>query len=367
MPAYVRYSDAVEVLQPNEAQDVDAVIATFDTLRHTTFEKHRHGLRDAHAKSHGVLRGTLTVPAGLDAPLAQGLFARPGEYPVIARFSTAPGDILADGVAAFRGLALKVLGVDGPKLLAEEADAVTQDFLFTNSPVIPTGDVKSYLAAIRRIEKLAHAPEQVQEVLTATTRLAGEALRAVGVTPPAGVIGQAMPHTHPLGETYYTNAALRHGDYIAKLAVAPSSYALRPLVGQRVDTGDAFVLRDLIVDFFRMHAAEYEVRAQLCTDLETMPVEDGSVRWPEDEAEGGSAYRTVGRLAFPAQEAYSPERRVYADDVLAFTPFHTLPAHRPLGSIMRVRQRAYDASSAFRHRMNARPRAEPRSIDELPD
>ena len=364
---HLRYSDAVEVIQPHEAEDTAETIAVFDKLRALTFEKHRHALRDAHAKSHGIVRGTLTVPDGLDAPLAQGLFARPGTYPVIARFSTSPGDILADGVASFRGLALKVLGVDGPKLLPEEADAVTQDFLFINHPVIPTGDVKSYLAAQRRMEKLAHAPEQLQEALTATTRLAGDALRAVGLADPAGVIGQAKPHVHPLGVTYFTAAALRYGDYVAKLAVAPASESLRPVLDAHVDTGDAFALRDAVVAFFREHGAEYEVRAQLCTDLETMPVEDGSVRWPEDEAKGGSAYRPVGRLAFPAQEAFSPERRVYADDLLTFTPFHTLPAHRPLGSIMRVRRAAYDTSSAYRHRMNARPRAEPRTIDELPD
>ena len=365
--AYVPYSDSVEVVQPNEAEDTAETIAVFDKLRTLTFEKHRHALRDAHAKSHGIVRGTLTVPEGLAPELAQGLFARPGTYDVIARFSTSPGDILADGVAAFRGLALKVLGVDGPKLLPEEADAVTQDFLFFNHPVIPTGDVKSYLAAQKRMEKLAHAPEQLQEALTATARLAGDALRAVGLADPAGVIGQAKPHTHPVGETYYTGAALRHGAYVAKLSVVPASEAARALAGQHVDTGDNFALRDAVVAFFRAQGAEYDVQVQLCTDLETMPVEDGSVRWPEDGAKGGSPYRTVGRLAFPPQEAFSPARRVYADDVLTFTPFHALPAHRPLGSIMRVRRQAYETSSAYRHQMNAQPRAEPRAIDELPN
>lgn len=365
--SYVRYTDAVEVAQPDEARDSAEVLELFDKLRALTFEKHRHAVRDAHAKSHGILRGTLTVAGGLAPELAQGLFARPGEYPVIARVSTAPGDILADGVAAFRGLALKVLGVPGPKLLPEEADAVTQDFLFINHPVIPTGDVKSYLAAQRRMEKLAHAPEQVQEALTTTTRLAGGVLRQLGIADPAGVIGQAKPETHPVGETYYTAAALRYGDHVAKLSVAPVSDAARALAGQHVDTGDAYAIRDAVVSFFRDHGAEYELRVQLCTDLERMPVEDGSVRWPEDEHDGGSPYRPVARLTFAAQEAFGPERRVYADDVLTFTPFHTLPAHRPLGSIMRVRRQAYDTSSAYRHRMNARPRAEPRAIDELPD
>jgi hypothetical protein len=54
--------------------------------------KHRHGLRDAHAKSHGVLAGELRIQPDLPGPLALGLFAGPRSYPVIVRLSTAPGE-----------------------------------------------------------------------------------------------------------------------------------------------------------------------------------------------------------------------------------------------------------------------------------
>ena len=94
-----------------------------------------------------------------------------------------------------------------------------------------------------------------------------------------------------------------------------------------------------------------------------MPVEDASVEWPEEE----SPYRPVARLSFPAQEAYSPERRVYFDDGLAFSPAHGLAAHRPLGSIMRARLKAYRPSARWRAEMNAQRRSEPRSLDGVPD
>lgn len=102
---------------------------------------------------------------------------------------------------------------------------------------------------------------------------------------------------------------------------------------------------------------------QLCTDLQSMPVEDGSVQWPEDK----SPYQPVAKLTFGPQDTFNPERRVYADDVLSFNPFHCLPEHRPLGNIMRVRKLAYETSSRYRHHMNAQKRVEPTSIDELPD
>jgi hypothetical protein len=94
-----------------------------------------------------------------------------------------------------------------------------------------------------------------------------------------------------------------------------------------------------------------------------MPVEDASVRWPEEE----SSYLSVARLVLPKQEAYSPTRQAYFDDVLAFRPAHSLEAHRPLGSLMRARLKTYAALSAFRHGRNGTPEREPRSIDEVPD
>lgn len=94
-----------------------------------------------------------------------------------------------------------------------------------------------------------------------------------------------------------------------------------------------------------------------------MPVEDASVNWPQEE----SPYQSLGKIVIPAQDAYSPARRVYADDVLSFNPFHCLPEHLPLGSINRARIKAYESSTAYRHHMNAQPRVEPRDISQLPD
>lgn len=93
-----------------------------------------------------------------------------------------------------------------------------------------------------------------------------------------------------------------------------------------------------------------------------MPIEDASADWPQDE----SPYQAVAKLSISPQEAYSPERRVFADDVLSFNPWHCIEEHRPLGSIMRARIKAYEASTKFRHEMNAQPRLEIDSIDQVP-
>lgn len=360
---YVRYSEELEETQPDEAETIREIVAAFGRMRQMVFEKHRHGHRDAHAKSHGILRGELIINEGLPEELAQGLFREARTYPVIARFSTAPGDILPDGVSSFRGLAIKVIGVEGEKVLPEERDALTQDFLFFNHPVLPTGDPAAYLKQQLLLEQVAKAPEEMQKAGSTVARTANSVVEAVGGELKPDIIGSTKPETHLAGETYFTGSPIRYGDYVAKVRVAPDSYSLNAVIGQTLDTSNPSVLRDAVVDFFRVHEAEYTVGIQLCTDLKTMPIEDVSVEWPEDQ----SPYQVVGRLIFPAQEAYSPARRVYGDDALSFNPWHCLPEHRPLSAIQRARRAAYDTSAKFRHDMNARPRVEPRSIDELPD
>ncbi|WP_416980550.1 hypothetical protein [Streptomyces sp. T028] len=158
-------------------------------------------------------------------------------------------------------------------------------------------------------------------------------------------------------------AALRYGDHVAKMSAAPRSANVKALTGSHVDkkAGES-ALRDLVVDFFAHHSAEYDLRAQLCTDIDRMPVEDASVLWPEEL----SPHQTVAVLHLPAQDAYSDARRRYADDVLSFSPWHALEAHRPLGSIMRSRRAAYPASSDFRHRFNGIEPREPSDIKDLP-
>jgi hypothetical protein len=140
------------------------------------------------------------------------------------------------------------------------------------------------------------------------------------------------------------------------------SEPLRRLTGAPVDSDDNALL-NFVVGYFRNNAAEYELRVQLGTDLRRTPVEDASVEWPEDV----SLPQPVGRLSLPRQEADSPARRAYADDVLSFNPWRCLAAHQPLGSIMRLRKEAYRKSSTFRHEKNGKPMIEPRDISEYPD
>jgi hypothetical protein len=359
--SYVRYSDDLEQPFPDEENLIRQITDAMEHANQQVAAKHRHGLRDAHAKSHGVLAGELRVQPGLPGHLAQGLFAGPRSYPVIVRLSTAPGDLRSDQVHVQRGMAIKVLGATGPR--AVDDGFGTQDFLLVNHPTIPFGTIGEYVKLQKLLEQQPRQSDQQLRLSGLAARGTARVLTRLGRPLPPAIETLSTGNNHILGETFHSMAAIRYGDYVAKISAAPRSDNVRALTGQPVSRkGGESALRDLLAGFFAQHGAEYTLRAQLCTDTSRMPVEDASVPWPEEL----SPHETVAVLHLPAQDPYSDARRRYADDVLSFSPWHALEAHRPLGSIMRSRRAAYPRSSGFRHRLNGIEQHEPASIDELP-
>jgi len=359
--SYVRYQPDLERPFPNEEELIGQVVEAMEHANQQVAAKHRHGLRDAHAKSHGVLVGELRVEPDLPDHLAQGLFTAPRTYPVIVRFSTAPGDLRSDQVPVQRGMAIKVIGASGPRAIDD--GHTTQDFLLVNHPTLPFGTIGDYAKLQNLLERQPRQSDQQLQLSGLAARLAARALTRVGRPIPPAIETLSAANNHILGETFHSMAAIRYGNYIAKISAAPRSPNVRALSGQPVGKrrGESS-LRDLVVDFFTHDSAEFELRAQLCVDIDQMPVEDASVLWPEQLA----PHEVVAVLHLPAQDAYSDARRRYADDVLSFNPWHALEAHRPLGSIMRSRRVAYPRSSNFRHNVNGIEHHEPSGIDELP-
>lgn len=358
----VAYSDALETRASDEDEIVAQILEMMRNTQAAGAERHRHALRDAHAKSHAILKGVLRVHGNLPPELAQGVFATAREYAVAARLSSAPGDIHSDEIPAPRGFAIKLIGVDGARL-SPDIEGRNQDFLMVNFPVLAFGTVQRYRQMLGLLERNAHAPAAVQRAVAATARGVEHVVEAVGATPGATLQGLARDNHHMLGESFFTQAAVRFGDYVAKLSLQPASENVRELHGQDISTTGFSAMRDAVCEFFARDGARYTLCAQLLVDPERMPVEDASVDW--DTAL--SPFQPVATLEFGPQRAYTPTRQVYGDDTLSFNPWNGVQAHRPLGSIMRVRKAAYDRSTRFRHDMNARPRTEPASLQDIPD
>ena len=127
-----------EKVPPGEDADIAEItrvsLAILDT-------KGRPVRRGQHPSSMGA-----SAPSSLSGPdvpndLKIGLFAEPRTYPAWARFSNGSQD--DDEKGDIHGMAIKLMGVGGPKVLDAERDEPTHDFVLMDHPVLFTCDVAS--------------------------------------------------------------------------------------------------------------------------------------------------------------------------------------------------------------------------------
>ena len=363
MSRYLPYSPDVETIEPAEPAIFAEMAATMRGISERVGDQQRHYLRPVHAKSHGLLRARLTVLEPLTEPYAQGLFASPESFDAVIRLSTNPGDLLADSISSPRGFAIKVLGPERQEMLPGHEGRRTQDFLCVNAPTFPAPNAAAFLEQLKTLAKHATDSPELKQVISTTAQIAETVIEAAGGES-ATLKSFGHPQTNILGETFYTQAPLRYGRYIARIAFAPLCPGLQALTDKHLEKhSDYSALRDAVVKFFATERAEWEIRVQLALDLATTPVEDPSVPWPEDL----TPYIPVARLVAEPQEAYSAARSVFVDEQLSFNPWHGLAAHQPLGQVNRARKLAYPVAADYRRSQNGRPIHELTTIDELPD
>jgi hypothetical protein len=362
MPAKpLRFDESLETPEPGEAETQQALIDDFLKISGITYRDGGHAIRPVHAKSHGIVRGELIVADGLPPVLAQGLFARPGRHEVVLRFSTSPGDILDDSVSTPRGLALKVFGAEGDRLPGSEA-ATVQDFVLIDGKAFGAPTLKAFEANLRLLAATTDRAEGAKKVLSAALRGLEKVVEAFGGE--SGLLESLGGHaeTHILGESFYSQGALRYGDYVAKVGVQPASPELKALTDAPLNAnGVPNALRSAVRDFFLEQGGEWDFVVQLSIGGDDMPIENAQKAWPEDV----SPYVRVARLVIASQDSWSETLQPKADDGLAFSPWNGLAAHRPLGAIMRVRKAVYAAAQGYRFENNGCPFAQPRRAEDV--
>ena len=358
----VAFSPSVEVRADDEPETIQGLNEQLRLIQEKTAKDYGTAVRGVHAKGHAIVKGKLEVLSSIAPALAQGMFSEPGIYDALLRFSTLPGDILDDSVSVPRGLAIKLFGVTGDRLPGSEADT-TQDFILVNGPAFASPTPKAFLANLKMLAKTTDVGEGLKKGLSATLQVVDAALETVGIQSPTIQTLGGAPNTHPLGETYYTQVPLRHGGYIAKLSIAPVSPNLVELTGSKVDTSDRpDALREDMAEVLIEQDSVWELRAQLCTDLDKMPIEDSSVVWDEKQ----SPYVTVARITVPAQVGWERGLSEQQEQAVSFSPWHGLTAHQPIGGVNRARKPTYEMSTQFRGTHNGCPVHELRGLADLP-
>jgi hypothetical protein len=374
---FVSYSPDIEHIEPDFEQTLQTVLDDMKQHMRGSLKTEGIGLvvRNAHAKGYGLARGEFEILSGMPSEYAQGIYAKPGRHEAMVRFSNGTNHVGGDRfLGGVTGIGLKIFGIEGKTLLEDEPDSHTFDYALINHPVFFVNTLAHYVFIQSVFANLGLPPPAnltPEERQAEIHRLLYNFVTGKGTLPPEqwaweelGALLQLMAQTKPVNlllSTYWTMGAVRHGDYVAKVRVAPvQSFADR--VEQRaLDlTSAEQVFRPALVAELRKQPYEFDVQVQLCTDLAQMPVDKTTVRWPESL----SPFVTVAKLRLPQQDI-GREDNFERMDKTSMSPWRVTEQHRPLGNIMRARKEAYRQSSILRHEANKQERKEPKNLAEV--
>ncbi len=358
-------------------------------------------LRGVHPKSHGCLDANFIVNADVDDELRVGLFKKTGRYfKAKIRYSNADvlkrSDIRAlgdDGSVIFengsRGMAIKVLDVDGPVLL-EDGDAKNQDFLMVNTPEFAFRNVRDY----RRLSRvlLSSSDGATPDLFFLPLKLLSLGIidQSGTLIPPTNaettdnlnlrelfktsdifadfsaddmagtlsaieVVGSIKDNKNtvrnPIEAQYFSASPFRFGpDRVMKFSTMPieGAHTVEAFSSDELSAIDDDYLAAAVKETMTQGNSvtlSFMVQIARESDIvghENEMIENASIPWNEDD--------------FPFTEVAKLTVHPHAENTelvdickpLLFTPWHALAAHEPLGGINRLRKPVYTDSANFR-------------------
>jgi catalase len=331
-----RYYKNDKALEQKLTSEIVAVIVGFVERRF--HEGRRPALRNAHAMDTGCVKAIFRVNKNLPSELRQGIFSKEKDYDAWIRFSHANPEITSPRRPGGRGMAIKLIGVEGPKLL-DETDS--QDFIMINRPNFFINDPQHYLNAL----KVFHSGGTAMQLWSLTVMNWQERWLASKTN--------FSWIANPLFTQYWSTTSYRLGvdggpksaiKFTTKprLADKPTfigkwSTILAPGFNLKNEMAKTLAAREMWFDFY----------IQRFRDLESTPIENSMKVWTEEVA----PLEPVAQIMIPRQEVISDERDRFCEN-LSFNPWHSLAEHKPLGVVNRVRRTVYLESNKCRHRLN---------------
>ena len=310
---------AEETVDPQE-KEIDAQFVKFLTA--VSLERHKDGPipRFNQGRAAGCVRAQFVVLDTVAPEHRVGLFAKPHTFDAWIRFANAQSE--NDREKDVRGMSVRVSGVTGENLTPGES---RQDFVLNSHPVMVAGNTKDFMEFLEAME-------------AGGLRLASYFL----AHPRAAVIGiqaRQQPTSHldiPYWSTTpYLFGAGRAVKYIAR----PCGTTAKTPPPDVTDT----YLTDALRERLKNGEACFDFGIQLQTDARSMPIEDATVEWKEED----SPWHMVAQIRIPKQNVEDPETARLCEET-AFNPWNCLVDHRPLGGLNRSRREIYHAMAALR-------------------
>lgn len=319
MPA----TDWKETIAPDEAARFEYYTSVLSAIQAKAGATPSRAL---HAKGNLGVEGELEVLPDIAADAKLGMFAEPRTFRALVRYSNGAPRRQADKKPDVRGIAVKVFGVPGKKVIPGMEDATTQDFLAIRTASTPVRDAEEFIKLVRAAQTPALLPFRLIGSLGF-----GRALAVIK----GALAGFRIPTAPLAATTYYSALPITYGPFAAQYVFRPHDPVTVSAGG---DLGAELTAR------LRERPVVYDMCLKFYVDPTSTPIEDASVEWK-------TPLVPIARLTLPVQDAASARGQRIAETVeqLAFDPWHARTDLRPLGNMMRARNHAYRASTQARH------------------
>lgn len=307
------------------ADEATITASMIDAIKAVTLQRHPEGPRKRfnQLKSLGCFDAQFQVTSDIPASLQHGIFASAQHYPARVRFANATQN--DDTEKDFRGMSIKLSGVQGPSLWGERGQ---QDFLLNSYPALFAADPGDFLAFIE-----AQRDNSLWRYFINP---------AHWYSLPVIFKGRSRID-NPFAIRYWSTTPYRLGSD-TRQAVKYSAAPCTPELVASAAPQEAHFLTAVMQQQLTQGPVCFSFMVQVQTDPAAMPIEDASVIWPEDI----SPFVEVARIIIDNQAFTAADNR-QSCETISFNPWQSLPDHQPLGGINRVRKAVYSEIAPFRN------------------
>ncbi|MGI9233963.1 MAG: catalase family protein [Woeseiaceae bacterium] len=307
--------------------------------------------RDVHIKSHGCLRATFSVPDDLERKYRWGVFEKPDNYDAWIRYSNGDYTYKRDRSPDARGMAIKLMGVEGEQLLPSQKGARTQDFVMMNSKNYFIRELKDYIELTQYLAKNSNFGYFLNGPSWNPFTWRLRELKLVGGTKK----NFFWPLKSIINTQFWSASAYRLGP---EQNIKFSAKAVDCKTGKKAEN-PTFKTKSSHYNYLRGRLKErlkpgqklgpacFDFMVQMQVPGKNMPVEDATIVWDEDDA----PFKKVARIKIPLQDFDTPEQNNFCEN-LSFNPWHGVHDHKPIGVFNRVRKALYTEVARYRYAEN---------------
>lgn len=273
-------------------------------------------------KSLGCFDAEFEVNPDLPVELRKGLFKQAGRYDAKVRFANAV--TTDDSEKDLRGMSIKILGVEGEMLSDIKGE---QDFVLNSYPALFVDTPETFYKFVQSTYK--------DERLKFFLNPFDPHLKSLWI-----VFNARKNHTSPFDIRYWSTTPYKYAD------AGNVKYSVKSCSTVDSELPDELT-KNYLQDTMKVHLSKapvcFDFMVQFQTDGSSMPIEDASVVWDEDE----SPFKKVARITIKDQ-VFSSDESLASCELTRFDPWQSLSEHEPVGRMNLVRKKVYSVTSRFR-------------------